>query len=312
MLTTVEFWSAIQAETQIGSGAATKSLPSVTLPDITIGTLKAVFIMMKYTCARNAGSGAASYVSGAQNIQVKESVAGSWTTGMVMPDKAMYMQLLDEAAEDWRNNITPGQTLIGPTDVKAEVAAMNKTYSMQWLSAKAFQDYLQLQDVQMGLRLLIDETVTVGSVAEVGKVTGNVEGNVLGTVASVVGNLGGKVVGNVDGSVGSVIGNVGGNVNGSVASVVGNLGGKVVGNVDGSVGSVVGNVGGKVVGNVDGSLGGDVLGDVKGDVDGGVGSVVGNVGGNLVGDVQGDVDGDVKGNVDGNVNGHVHSQPVYP
>jgi hypothetical protein len=46
-------------------------------------------------------------------------------------------------------------------------------------------------------------------------VTGNVGGNVVGSVASVTGNVGGNVVG----SVASVTGNVGGNVTGSVGSV---------------------------------------------------------------------------------------------
>lgn len=93
-----------------------------------------------------------------------------------------------------------------------------------------------------------------GTVASVvgnlgGDVVGNVQGNVLGTVASVVGAVGsvtGNVGGNVTGSVGSVVGNVGGNVVGTVASVVGNVGGNVVG----SVASVVGNVGGNVAGSV--------------------------------------------------------------
>lgn len=69
--------------------------------------------------------------------------------------------------------------------------------------------------------------VTIASVTgAVGSVTGNVGGNVSGSVGSVVG------------AVGSVTGNVGGNVVGSVGSV------------SGAVGSVTGNVGGNVVGSV--------------------------------------------------------------
>jgi len=65
--------------------------------------------------------------------------------------------------------------------------------------------------------------------------------NVIPTVTNVTGNVGGNVVGSVasvTGAVGSVTGNVGGNVVGSVASVTG------------AVGSVTGNVGGNVVGSV--------------------------------------------------------------
>jgi hypothetical protein len=83
--------------------------------------------------------------------------------------------------------------------------------------------------------------VTIPNVTTVGSVTGNVGGNVTGTVASVVGNVGGNVVG----TVGSVIGAVG-SVAGAVGSVTGNVGGNVVGSValvSGSVASVVGSVG---------------------------------------------------------------------
>lgn len=136
----------------------------------------------------------------------------------------------------------------------------------------------------------------------VSSVTGNVGGNVVGSVASVVG-----AVGSVTGAVGSVTGNVGGNVVGSVASVSGNVGGNVVG----TVASVVGNVGGNVVGSVASVVGavGSVTGNVGGNVTGSVGSVVGAVGsvtGNVGGNVTGTV-GSVVGNVGGNVSGSVAS-----
>ena len=89
------------------------------------------------------------------------------------------------------------------------------------------------------------ETAADGGVYNLGgggivasSVSGNVGGNVTGSVGSVTGNVGGNVVG----SVASVTGNVGGNVVGSVASVTGNVGGNVVG----SVASVTGNVAGSV------------------------------------------------------------------
>lgn len=93
-------------------------------------------------------------------------------------------------------------------------------------------------------------------------ITGNITGNLSGSVGSVTG-----AAGSVTGAVGSVTGNVGGNVTGSVGSVTG------------AVGFVTGNVGGNVVGSV-----GSVVGAV-GSVTGAVGSVTGNVGGNVVGSV---------------------------
>lgn len=57
-------------------------------------------------------------------------------------------------------------------------------------------------------------------------ITGNITGNLSGSVGSVTG-----AVGSVTGAVGSVTGNVGGNVVGSVGSVTGNVGGNVAGSV---------------------------------------------------------------------------------
>lgn len=75
----------------------------------------------------------------------------------------------------------------------------------------------------------IDATISSRSTyagGAVASVTGNVGGNVIGSVGSVVGAVGSVTgaVGSVTGSVGSVTGNVGGNVVGSVASVVGAVG----------------------------------------------------------------------------------------
>jgi hypothetical protein len=85
----------------------------------------------------------------------------------------------------------------------------------------------------------VTDAVALPSSASI-NITGNITGNLSGSVGSVTGNVGGSVasvVGNVGGSVASVSGNVGG----SVASVVGSVG-SVAGNVGGSVGSVTGAV----------------------------------------------------------------------
>lgn len=96
----------------------------------------------------------------------------------------------------------------------------------------AGSDNLQVDAVQLGGT---NQTARdIGASVIAASVTGNVGGDVVGSVASVsgaVGSVTGNVGGNVTGSVGSVAGNVGGNVTGSVASVVGNVGGNVVGSV---------------------------------------------------------------------------------
>jgi hypothetical protein len=113
-------------------------------------------------------------------------------------------------------------------------------------------------------------TVTSG-VPIRGNITGDITGNLSGSVGSVTGAVGSVTgaVASVTGAVGSVTGNVGGNVVGSVASVVG-----AVGSVTGAVGSVTGAVGSVTgaVGSVTGNLGGNVVGSVA-SVVGAVGSV---------------------------------------
>ena len=131
-------------------------------------------------------------------------------------------------------------------------------------------------------------TFTGSLTGSVGSVSGAV-GSVTGAVGSVTGNLGGNVNGNVVGSVASVSGNVSGSVGsvtgavgsvtGSVGSVVGNVGGSTA-SVAGAVGSVTGNVGGDVAGKVLGGGAGTISGDGvrAASVTGAVGSVTGSVG----------------------------------
>ena len=185
--------------------------------------------------------------------------------------------------------------------------------------------------------------------------------SIVGAVGSVTGNVGGNVVGSVGsvtGAVGSVTGNVGGNVSGSVASVVGNVGGNVVGSVGSVLATVAANLTqilGTALTEVSGQLAasfkqffniasptstmntitavttvtnltnaptvGDFTSTMKtslnaatpASITGAVGSVTGNVGGNVtgsVGSVAGNVAGSVAsvvGNVGGNVVGSVGS-----
>jgi len=102
------------------------------------------------------------------------------------------------------------------------------------------------------LEAMLDGT---GGVTLTTALTGNITGNLSGSVGSVTGAVGSVAgaVGSVTGAVGSVTGNVGGNVVGSVASVTGNVGGNVVGSVGsvtGAVGSVTGAVGSVSAGGI--------------------------------------------------------------
>ncbi len=95
------------------------------------------------------------------------------------------------------------------------------------ISKFAGQTITAAAGVTMPATVASTTNITAGTITTV---SGNVNGNVTGSVGSVVG-----AAGSVTGAVGSVTGNVGGNVTGSVGSVAGN--------VTGSVGSVVADVG---------------------------------------------------------------------
>jgi len=139
-------WSLVQALMEIsatpGGNVAGPSVvvPSGYLP--TGATISRVELLMKYRKAVDT-SGADNQIAGPLNVQVKESVAGSFTTGIVIPDNAIKVVADGESG---------GDLIIGAADVKAEVAADNKTYAVQITSAIADGSTLQLQDVQFGLK----------------------------------------------------------------------------------------------------------------------------------------------------------------
>ena len=137
-----------------------------------------------------------------------------------------------------------------------------------------------------GFKLASDGLVSVTSWTVA--ITGNITGNLSGSVGSVTG-----AVGSVTGAVGSVTGNVGGNVVGSVGSVTGSVGSVAspvtAGTVNDKTGfsltptTGLGNQTANITGSLSGSVG-SVTGSV-GSVTGAVGSVTGNVGGNVIGSV---------------------------
>lgn len=115
----------------------------------------------------------------------------------------------------------PVVTPAGSTRVKVTVSAAEMTgdnIDIDFIDAAGAQwcDLgLNIQPSVQQIDTLASSTVPVTSV------TGNVGGNVVGSVGSVVGAVGSVTgaVGSVTGAVGSVTGNVGGNVTGSVGSL---------------------------------------------------------------------------------------------
>jgi hypothetical protein len=132
------FFSDSQALVTIPAGAADQALPSVVLPNETIGTLLRVTCGFKFRETLDT-SGVANKLSGAQDIQVKESAAGTFTDCINLQDDMWKTDAGGKAG---------GDVLVGDIDVKAEVDAMNATYDFQIDEAVADGASLELHDVQ--------------------------------------------------------------------------------------------------------------------------------------------------------------------
>ncbi len=157
---------------------------------------------------------------------VSKSATADWDTYVNTTDSL-------EANRDNIGTAGAGLTAVDDATLSAIAALNNITAADVWaVTTRVLTAGTNIQLPSNGLALVT--TWTVG-------ITGNITGNLSGSVGSVTG-----AVGSVTGAVGSVTGSVGGNVTGSVGSVLGN----VAGNVTGSVASVLGNVGGNVAGSV--------------------------------------------------------------
>lgn len=140
----LDFWSAVQEEVQVGSGAANVSLPSVTISIPTGYSLVRAQAIFKFRSAENTNA-AANKLSGAQYIQGSSNgMVGTWVNAIEFPDDAIGLAAATREG---------GDAFIGNSDIKAQIGAATGTFYFRWGAATADQNYLQFNDVQMGLRV---------------------------------------------------------------------------------------------------------------------------------------------------------------
>ncbi|GAF99562.1 unnamed protein product, partial [marine sediment metagenome] len=139
-----------QEEVQVAQTAGTKALPSVTVADLPGGaTVVRAIAMFAARVIENVHATEANNLDGAtaagtsQVIQVQDSTLGTWRDAI----KFVAGQL--GVAATLREG---GPMLIGSVDIAVEVDG-DATYDFRWLLAKAAQDHLQFNDVQVGLRI---------------------------------------------------------------------------------------------------------------------------------------------------------------
>jgi len=149
MLYSMDFWSESQEEVQVSQAAGTKSLPSVIVAGLPAGStvvravaLFAARVVDNVNVAVNKLDGA-TVTDTSQVIQVQDDTPGTWLDAIIFVDDQFGL------AEETREG---GPLLIGSENIVAEVDG-NDGYSFRWLLAKADEDHLQFNDVQVGLRL---------------------------------------------------------------------------------------------------------------------------------------------------------------
>lgn len=140
----MDFWSEPQEEVQLTGTAGDKALPDVIVADLPSGAIVVRAIaLFKFRMVDNNTYAGSNALEGAQHIQVKETAAGSFTNAISFVD-AMFT-----LAQDTREG---GDVIIGDHDIAGEVDG-NDTYDVQWTSAEAEENYLNFNDVQVGLRI---------------------------------------------------------------------------------------------------------------------------------------------------------------
>lgn len=135
----------------INGGAADVALPDVVLDDGLIpegATIHRVVAMIKIAVLRDTSGldNAVNKQPAGFPLQVKESLDGSWTNAILIPDNSWAVDVSTSLDRG-------GDVLIGTSDIKSEVASDGLTYNFQFAAPVVDGDNLLLLDVMVGLRI---------------------------------------------------------------------------------------------------------------------------------------------------------------
>jgi len=148
----LDFWSDPLEEVQLdGAVAATIALGTVTVADLPAGaTIVRAIAMFKFRALENTNAGVnkldgATVVNTSQVIQVADDTPGTYYDAINFVDDQFGMAATTREG---------GDVLIGSIDIagSGKVDA-NDGYLFRWLLALADEDFLQFNDVQVGLRI---------------------------------------------------------------------------------------------------------------------------------------------------------------
>ncbi|MBA7692669.1 hypothetical protein ES703_101236 [subsurface metagenome] len=152
MLFSMDFWSDLVEEIQLdGDVAATLALGTVNIADLPSGaTIVRAIAMFKFRMIENTNAAAnkldgATVANTSQVIQVADDTPGTYYDAINFVDDQFGL-----AAETREG----GDVIIGSIDISGvgKVDAVDG-YLFRWLLALADEDYLNFNDVQVGLRI---------------------------------------------------------------------------------------------------------------------------------------------------------------
>lgn len=145
----LDYWSAGDEEVQINAAGATVALPDITVADLPAGaTVVRAHVMFKFRMVENIYAGVnklngATVATTSQVIQIRDDSPSAYVDAINFVDD--FFTLADAAREG-------GDVIIGVADVAATVDG-NDTYNLRYLLGKADQDFINFNDVQVGLRI---------------------------------------------------------------------------------------------------------------------------------------------------------------
>ena len=148
-LLSMDFWSDSLEEARINAAGITVSLPTVTIDGLPGGAviLRAI-AMFKFRMVENTNTAANKLNGGtvantSQVIQARDDTPGAWIDAINFVDDQVGLD--GETREG-------GDVCIGSIDISSIVDG-NDGYEFQWLLGKADLDFINFNDVQIGIRV---------------------------------------------------------------------------------------------------------------------------------------------------------------
>jgi len=144
-----DFWSDPVEEVQVNAAGVTVTLPGVVIDRIPVGAavIRAI-AMFKFRMVENTNA-TANKLNGAtlsetsQVLQVRDDALGVWTDAINFADDQFSLE--GQTREG-------GDVCIGSIDI-SDVVNGNGGYELRWLLGKADVDFLNFNDVQVGMRV---------------------------------------------------------------------------------------------------------------------------------------------------------------